>query len=99
LKSKNRIFKKNTPLSILAVFYSKMGKTPDIEPALMRYLETREYKGNICKLRQLVSRILVRHIGDVPITASDIPEADLPKISLAQGPSVCPPSETVFTPL
>lgn len=49
---------------------------PELHPLVRRYLEAREYAGNIRELRQLIIRIAARHTGVGPITIGAIPEAD-----------------------
>jgi transcriptional regulator with GAF, ATPase, and Fis domain len=46
-----------------------------LEPdsAIRDYLLTREYPGNVRELRQLVTRMLSRHVGDGPLTVGDLP--------------------------
>ena len=50
----------------------------DLDPAVQEFLVSREYKGNIRELRQLVTRILTRHVGTGPITPGDVPEDERP---------------------
>ena len=61
-------------------------KTPIIDPAVMSYLETRDYPGNIRELRQLMTRIAHRHVGNQPITVGDIPEMDRPHAAFLSNP-------------
>ena len=49
---------------------------PAFDPAVEDYIRAREFRGNVRELRQLVSRIAVRHVGTGPITIGDIPESD-----------------------
>jgi len=49
---------------------------PDFDAAVQDYLLKRDYPGNIRDLRQLVSRLIYRHVGPGPITLGDIPEAE-----------------------
>jgi transcriptional regulator with GAF, ATPase, and Fis domain len=44
------------------------------------YLLKRSYPGNVRDLRQLVSRICKRHVGNGPITVGDIPPDELPPV-------------------
>jgi transcriptional regulator with GAF, ATPase, and Fis domain len=39
----------------------------------------RQYPGNVRELRQLVTRIAHRHVGDGPISVGDLPEYERPK--------------------
>jgi transcriptional regulator with GAF, ATPase, and Fis domain len=54
------------------------GCAPEFDDAVSQYLSQREYPGNVRELRQLVSRIMDRHLGAGPITAADVPEDDRP---------------------
>jgi transcriptional regulator with GAF, ATPase, and Fis domain len=49
---------------------------PDFDDAVQDYLLKRAYAGNIRDLKQLVSRLMYRHVGPGPITLGDIPEAE-----------------------
>jgi transcriptional regulator with GAF, ATPase, and Fis domain len=49
---------------------------PDFDEAVQDYLLKRDYAGNIRELKQLVSRMMYRHVGSGPITLGDIPEAE-----------------------
>ncbi len=49
---------------------------PDFDDAVQDYLSKRVYAGNIRDLKQLVSRLMYRHVGPGPITLGDIPEAE-----------------------
>jgi len=49
---------------------------PDFDEAVQDYLLKRDYAGNIRDLRQLVARLMYRHVGPGPITLGDIPEAE-----------------------
>lgn len=51
---------------------------PELDDAVRDYLLKRNYPGNIRDLKQLMARILCRHVGPGPITAGDIPEDDRP---------------------
>lgn len=53
-------------------------ETPEMDDPVREYLLKRAYPGNIRDLRQLVSRIIYRHVGTGPITAGDIPEEERP---------------------
>lgn len=44
------------------------------------YLLMRDYPGNIRDLKQLVTRIMYRHIGEGPITVGNIPEEERPNV-------------------
>lgn len=49
---------------------------PQIDAAVLDYLLTREYPGNVRELRQLVGRLAHRHVGEGSITIGDIPEEE-----------------------
>lgn len=72
-------------LPLARLFFQQI--CPDQEPleiddAVCEYLVKRAYPGNVRELRQLIARISCHHVGDGPITAGDIPEADRPSSSL-----------------
>jgi transcriptional regulator with GAF, ATPase, and Fis domain len=46
---------------------------PEPDAAIRDYLLTREYPGNVRDLRQLLTRMVSRHVGDGPLTVGDIP--------------------------
>ncbi len=49
-----------------------------MDPAVLDYLQTRPYPGNVRDLRQTIARLWQRHSGAGPLTAGDIPEHDRP---------------------
>jgi transcriptional regulator with GAF, ATPase, and Fis domain len=51
---------------------------PEIDGVVATYLLRRAYPGNVRDLRQLVGRIMYRHVGNGPITAGDVPEDERP---------------------
>jgi transcriptional regulator with GAF, ATPase, and Fis domain len=51
---------------------------PDLDDVVREYLLTRDYPGNVRDLKQLVTRIVQRHVGPGPVTAGDIPEDERP---------------------
>jgi len=51
---------------------------PKLDQSVQEYLRTREYPGNVRDLKQLVSRMMYRHVGAGPITIGDIPEEERP---------------------
>jgi transcriptional regulator with GAF, ATPase, and Fis domain len=51
---------------------------PQLSEPVRSYLLRRAYPGNVRELRQLVTRMLGRHVGDAPITVGDIPEDERP---------------------
>lgn len=55
------------------------GQARDFDPAVRHYLMQREYPGNVRELRQVVARMMDRHVGGGPITVGDIPEGDRPR--------------------
>lgn len=52
---------------------------PQLTEPVQSYLLRRPYPGNVRDLRQLVTRIIGRHVGDAPITVGDIPEDEWPE--------------------
>jgi transcriptional regulator with GAF, ATPase, and Fis domain len=51
---------------------------PDLDDVVLDYLLARDYPGNVRDLKQLVTRIVQRHVGPGPVTAGDIPEDERP---------------------
>jgi transcriptional regulator with GAF, ATPase, and Fis domain len=49
-----------------------------LDELVRAYLLNREYPGNVRDLRQVVSRMMYRHVGAGPITVGDIPEEERP---------------------
>lgn len=49
----------------------------EVDNSLMDYLQTRQYNGNIRELKQLVSRITMKHTGKGPLTMGLLPKEDL----------------------
>jgi transcriptional regulator with GAF, ATPase, and Fis domain len=53
-------------------------KPPEFDEPVREYLLRREYPGNVRDLKQLVTRIMARHVGRGPITAGDVAEDERP---------------------
>ncbi len=53
-------------------------EVPEFEAPVRDYLLTKDYPGNIRDLKQLVTRMSFRHVGNGPVTVGDIPEEDRP---------------------
>jgi transcriptional regulator with GAF, ATPase, and Fis domain len=51
---------------------------PELDAAVLAYLLTRDYPGNVRDLKQLATRMIYRHVGSGPITVGDIPENERP---------------------
>ena len=51
---------------------------PELDELVRDYILRREYPGNVRDLKQLVTRIMTRHVGPGPITAGDIAEDERP---------------------
>ena len=51
---------------------------PQFDPPVKDFLLRREYPGNVRELRQLVIRIMTRHVGSGPITVGNVPESERP---------------------
>jgi transcriptional regulator with GAF, ATPase, and Fis domain len=58
---------------------------PILDELVRAYLLDREYPGNVRDLRQLVSRMMYRHVGGGPITVGDIPEEERPDTASSLG--------------
>jgi transcriptional regulator with GAF, ATPase, and Fis domain len=56
---------------------------PDFDDAVRDYLLQRSYPGNMRELRQVVARLLSRHVGPGPVTAGAIPEDERPRQAAA----------------
>jgi transcriptional regulator with GAF, ATPase, and Fis domain len=54
-------------------------EAPEIDPDVMDLLLSRDYPGNVRDLRQLVGRIVHRHVGRGPITIGEVPEEERPQ--------------------
>ena len=54
------------------------GKPPELDESVRDYILQREYVGNVRDLKQLVTRIMTRHVGPGPITAGDLAEDERP---------------------
>jgi transcriptional regulator with GAF, ATPase, and Fis domain len=53
------------------------GDPLELDDAVGEYLLTREYPGNVRDLKQLLTRIVRRHVGPGPITIGDIPDEEI----------------------
>ena len=53
-------------------------KPPELEESIRDYILRRDYPGNVRDLKQLVTRIMTRHVGPGPITAGDLAEDERP---------------------
>lgn len=54
---------------------------PEIDEPVRDYLLQREYPGNVRDLKQLVTRIMTRHVGDGVITVGDVAEEERPSVT------------------
>ncbi len=54
------------------------GEPPKFDAAVRDYLLQREYPGNVRDLRQVVSRLMYRYVGDGTITIGNIPPEERP---------------------
>ncbi|MEQ9097130.1 MAG: sigma 54-interacting transcriptional regulator [Phycisphaerales bacterium] len=67
-------------IPLLARHFAAMaaGRSEPVElcPAVERQLVQRAYPGNLRELRQLMVRVMTRHVGGGPITLGDIPPED-----------------------
>jgi transcriptional regulator with GAF, ATPase, and Fis domain len=75
---------RDRPQDILPLAHSFLAQAapgrppPEMQPPVRDYLLRRRFPGNVRELRQLMSRIAGRHVGDGPITVGDIPEDERP---------------------
>src|SRR5262249_14405041 len=53
--------------------FSEDENVPEPDATVRDYLLTREYPGNVRDLRQLITRMLTRHVGGGPLTVGDLP--------------------------
>ena len=51
---------------------------PELSEPVRDLLQTRAYPGNVRDLKQLMSRIRLRHVGPGPVTAGDVPPSERP---------------------
>lgn len=51
---------------------------PGLDDAVREYLLSREYRGNVRDLKQLVTRMVLHHVGPGVVTAGDVPEDERP---------------------
>jgi DNA-binding NtrC family response regulator len=49
---------------------------PGLDDAVREYLLSREYRGNVRDLKQLVTRMVRHHVGPGAITVGDVPEEE-----------------------
>ena len=72
--------REDIPLLIRHFLEERFGEdVPEVDPAVMDLLLSRDYPGNIRDLRQLMGRIAHRHTGPGPITMGDVPEEERPQ--------------------
>ncbi|HJV35735.1 sigma 54-interacting transcriptional regulator [Geomonas sp.] len=55
------------------------GASPELDPPVAEFLLQRRYPGNVRDLRQLMVRIMARHVGSGPVTVGDIPDEERPR--------------------
>jgi transcriptional regulator with GAF, ATPase, and Fis domain len=60
------------------------GERLEIDDPVREYLVKRQYPANVRDLKQLVTRMVYRHVGPGPVTLGDIPEEDRPEMDAAQ---------------
>jgi transcriptional regulator with GAF, ATPase, and Fis domain len=56
-----------------------LGDDLEVDPEVADLLQCRPYPGNVRDLRQLVMRVLTRHVGVGPISVGDVPEDERPR--------------------
>jgi transcriptional regulator with GAF, ATPase, and Fis domain len=72
--------REDIPLLVRRFLEERYGEEPpELDPAVMDLLLSRDYPGNVRDLRQLVGRIAHRHTGPGPITIGDVPESERPR--------------------
>jgi DNA-binding NtrC family response regulator len=52
-----------------------------LDDAVVRWIQQRDYPGNVRDLKQLAARIAARHVGPGPVTPGDVPEEERPRPS------------------
>jgi len=64
----------------LARFFLGAGdeEPPELSEPVRDLLQTRDYPGNVRDLKQLMSRIRLRHVGPGPVSAGDVPPSERP---------------------
>jgi transcriptional regulator with GAF, ATPase, and Fis domain len=58
---------------------------PALSPAVRDLLQARDYPGNVRDLKQLMTRIGLRHVGPGPVTAGDVPPSERPRAEASRG--------------
>jgi len=72
--------REDIPLLVHSFLAERYGdEAPEVDPEVLDLLLAREYPGNVRDLRQLVDRIVHRHVGKGPITLGDVPEEERPR--------------------
>jgi len=64
------------------------GKRPQMDRLVMDYLTQRNYPGNVRELKQLVQRIVLRHVGHKRITIGEVPLGDRARLCTGEKPQV-----------
>ncbi|MBK8903629.1 MAG: sigma-54-dependent Fis family transcriptional regulator [Anaerolineaceae bacterium] len=54
---------------------------PKLDERVQCYFLTRNYPGNVRDLKNLIKRVIARHVGTGPITVGDIPQDERPDLS------------------
>jgi len=57
---------------------------PELDEKVQEFFLTREYPGNVRDLRNLVFRIMARHLGPGPVTIGEIPSDERPSETIDQ---------------
>lgn len=66
------------PLARHFVAESRNGELLEFDNAVREYLLARAYPGNVRELKQLIARMMYRHVGAGPLTVGDLPEDERP---------------------
>jgi transcriptional regulator with GAF, ATPase, and Fis domain len=59
-------------------FIGAAASSHELDPAVQYYLATRDYPGNVRELKQVVGRMIHRHVGPGAFTVGDLPSEDRP---------------------
>lgn len=79
---------RKTDIPELAKFFLKQvlkkERVPEISKPVLQYLMTRAYPGNIRELKQVMTRIAYKHVGEGSISLGDIPIMDREQINISK---------------
>lgn len=70
------------PLAYHFIQQIQFDKKPlELDETVREYLLNRQYSGNVRDLKQVIARIMYRHVGPGPITAGSIPKEEWPAMN------------------